>query len=368
MGISDLCARNVYGGKSRMPKNIFKYEIDPEKLKNLNSFVLQKGYKAKLEEISRINFFFTQSPVIDEIVIPDNLSSKNSVMEPLKGIDKIELNPEKGCEFAKHVLFGGYDESKLKFESLEGTINITSHSLVEISNGDYFPVSYITINFYSRSNALIEKSSHIKYSDNPENDSASDYAVERNYFIKKFALDHSILFIDGPLIGGNVSSYALDLVDFLHSQNIIPIFIVKNSRSNLIIDNIPTLRGKFNSDLHWAYRYLSSGERTSFFIYTDMVNQRNTKILCYIKPFPSVSPQRVEFHPETLGLYGDYIDDIFNLIYYTILVNGDRSNPQARPIIVAEMYARDVLAAINARSMLLNTSLIPTINQERFGV
>lgn len=351
-----------------MAKRIFDYEINPNKFEDLNVFILQEGYKERLDEIRRTNFSIAISPTVEEIEIPDNYTTTESVIEPINEIAKVKLSPSKGCELAKNVIFGGYDESKLKFETLEGTIQITSHSLVEIANGEYFPVSYITIHFYSRSSDLVEKSEYIKLSEKPEFDSAIDYAVDRSFFIQRYVLDHSILFIDGPIIGGNVSSYAIDLVDFLHEQKVIPIFLVKNSRSNLVVDYISSLRSKFNSDLHWAYRYLNAGERTNYFKYTDSVNRQYTKIFCYIKPFSNVSPQRVEFHPKTMSLFEEYIDEIIDLIFYTILVTGDKYNPQARPISLAEMYSRAVINSANVRSLLKKSGLIPTINQERFGV
>ena len=351
-----------------MPKKYFGFEFNLEKVNNLNSFVLQEGYKEKIEEIRRINFAITQSPTLEGADVPDDYSSIDNVIEPIDSIGKIKLDPKNGCEFSKNTILGGYDESKLKFETLEGTINITSHTLIEIANGEYYPVSYLTVHFYSRSKDLIEKSEYIRYSENPEIDSALDYAMDRNHFMMHYALDQSVLFIDGPLIGGNVSSYAIDLVDYLHKKNIIPIFVVKNSGSNLIVENIKSLKGKYNSDLHWAYRSLKPGERSNYFLYTDLVNRKNTKILCYIKPFSAISPQRVEFHPNTMSNYGEYLDSVLDLVFYSILVHGDRSNPQARPIAVAEMYSREVINSANVRSLLRSSSLTPTINQERFGV
>jgi hypothetical protein len=72
-------------------------------------------------------------------------------------------------------------------------------------------------------------------------------------------------------------------------------------------------------------------------------------------------------HSETFSLFSEYIDDIFDAIYYLILVQGDKSNPQIRPIAIAEKYAREIIKTVNTRSLLRNTSLVPTINQERFG-
>ena len=237
----------------------------------------------------------------------------------------------------------------------------------EIINKEFVPISYITLYFYTRSDEIVNNSKYIKYSKDPASDSNQDYAEDRNILIQNYVIDNSILFVDGPLIGGNLTSYSLKLIKDLHKINVIPIFFVKNSDSNLLIDSISSMKNKFNSDLHWSYQFLRRGERTNFFKYTDLVNPKNTKIFCYIKPFNYVSPQRVEIHPQTFSLFGDYIADIFDMIYYLMLVQGDKSNPQIRPIAIAEKYAREIIKTINTRSLLKNTSLIPTIDQERFG-
>ena len=180
-------------------------------------------------------------------------------------------------------------------------------------------------------------------------------------------LRDSILLIDGPLVGGNLTGSTLKLIEHLHSINVAPVFFVKNSVSNLLISSIDSMRGKYNSDLHWSYQFLKAGERSNFFKYIDPVNPRNTKMFCYIKPFDHTSPQRVELHPETFALYEDNIEEMFDLMYYLMLVQGDRSNPQIRPIAIAETYAREIIKTINTRTLLKNASLTPTIDQERFG-
>ena len=47
--------------------------------------------------------------------------------------------------------------------------------------------------------------------------------------------------------------------DALLKKNVIPIFVVKNSNSNMVTENIPELKGKFNSDMHWAYTFQKAG-------------------------------------------------------------------------------------------------------------
>ena len=350
-----------------MARKILNLSINPRKLETLNRYIVQEGFNSKLSEVGKLNLSFTHKPTQGDMDISDNLTIANGVLKVMDSISKYTLDPRQGLEFSRKVTFSGYDESKLQFDTLEGVANIISHSMVAVANQEFYPISFITLYFYTRSSEIVEGSKYIKYSLNPDVDSNRDYAEDRNKLIQDNILDNSIIFIDGPLIGGNLSSYSLDLIEHLHEKNVIPVFFVKNSDSNLVIDSIDQIRYKYNSDLHWSYKYLKQGERTNLFQYTDLVNPNNTKMFCYIKPFNYTSPQRVEFHPKTFALYKDYIEDLFNMIFYLMLVQGDKSNPQIRPIAIAEIYAREIIKTVNTRGLLRNTSLIPTINQDRFG-
>lgn len=350
-----------------MSRKLVDFTINPDKINRLNRYIVQDDFQAKLTEIGKLNLSIVQKPLQTEVNVSDTTNSVHSSLDIVGGISRTSLNPHNGSFFAKKAIIGGYDESKFEFVTLEGVANITSHVLIELVNNEFIPISYITLYFYTRSDEIVNKSKYIRYSKDPASDSSRDYAEDRNTLLQNHILDNSILFVDGPLIGGNLTSYSLKLVQELHKINVIPIFFVKNSDSNLLIDTIPSIKNKFNSDLHWSYQFLRQGERTNFFKYTDTVNPKNTKIFCYIKPFNSVSPQRVEIHPQTFSLFGEYIDDIFDTIYYLMLVQGDKSNPQIRPIAIAEKYAREIIKIVNTRNLLRNTSLVPTINQERFG-
>jgi hypothetical protein len=350
-----------------MAGKIVNFTINSEKISRLNRYILQDDFQSKLMEIGKLNLSITQKPSQAEVNVSDIVTGGHGSIEIIGALSRASLDPRNGSLFTKRAIIGGYDESKLEFVTLEGVANITSHVLVEVVNREFIPISYITLYFYTRSEEIVNKSKYVRYSKDPASDSNRDYAEDRNTLLQSHVLDNSILFVDGPLIGGNLTSYSLKLIKELHKSNVIPIFFVKNSDSNLLIDSIPSIKDKYNSDLHWAYQFLRQGERTNFFKYTDLVNPKNTKIFCYIKPFNSVSPQRVELHPQTFSLYGEYIDDIFDTIYYLMLVQGDKSNPQIRPIAIAEKYAREIIKTVNTRSLLRNTSLVPTINQERFG-
>ena len=134
----------------------------------------------------------------------------------------------------------------------------------------------------------------------------------------------------------------------------------------MIIDNVKELKYKYNSDLHWSYKFLSEGERTNCFRYTDSINPRNSKVYFYLKSLKS-SPQRVELHRSTFSNLEGNIDFISDIIYYLQLLNGDFSNVQIRPIYLAEKYCREIIKLSNTYKMIKESGLVPTMNQERFG-
>jgi hypothetical protein len=72
-------------------------------------------------------------------------------------------------------------------------------------------------------------------------------------------------------------------------------------------------------------------------------------------------------HGSTYRKYSKQIPSLMNLIYYLLIAQGDYSNPQLRPIAIAEMYARDLLAYLNINEKLKEFKLTPTVNQQRFG-
>jgi hypothetical protein len=213
---------------------------------------------------------------------------------------------------------------------------------------------------------LTKQSEYIRYSDKPEETSTRDYTTDRSTFLLKNVPDNSILFIDGPLIGGQVSHYTTSMNELLLKRDIIPIFLVKNSTSNLVSDNFAAVRGKFNSDMHWAYKLLKPGERTCFFKYVDRHNERNGKIFCYLKTF-DVSPQRVEFHVDTYEKHWGTMAQLMNLVHYLMLVQGDPQNPQLRTVAIAERYARAIIRLIDIWRLMHKFGITPTINTGRFG-
>ena len=350
-----------------MKINTTGLKFDPAQIDKLNKVILQEEFNERVNEVRKVNLSVVQKPTYSEVLLPFLSSGVNQVLNTMEDISGYELDAEKGMTNAKEFCFGGYDESKFKFLSLEGEAHITTHAIDYYIKKDIVPVCTITFYFYTRSLNIVDKSKYIKFTDDISSQSNLDYAIDRSQLIENYTLENSIIFIDGPLIGGNISHYSLKLIENLHKKNILPIFIVKNSDSNLIVDQIKNLRHQYNSDLHWAYKLLKEGQRSNLFRYEDKHNKNFSKIFCYIKPFNFITPQRIEIHPSTYSIYEEFIPDLLNLIYYLLLLHGDKKNPQMRPIAIAEMYAREVMKTINIELLMRRSSLIQTMDQSRFG-
>ena len=331
----------------------------------MNQLILHPSFLETLKEIKKINLnVIHASNKIDfdfsKVTFPQNGKIRN-----IEDLNKISLNAKNGQNTSKKYLYSAYDESKLNYSSLEGNAYFISHSIVHSIDNEYMPVTLLSFYFYTKSSVIIKNCSKFRSSIDHKADSNRDYAIDRNDFLKEWSIENTILLIDGPLIGGNLSSYTIDLVHNLHDKDIIPIFIVKNSESNLVTDNIKKLENKFNSDMHWSYNILNVGQRTNFLLYVDEYNPNNAKIFCYLKTF-NLSPQRIEFHIETYEKHNEVINDIMDMIYFLMLVHGDKKNPQVRPIAIAEKYAREILKMSDSYNLIKYSGLIPTMNQERF--
>lgn len=331
-----------------------------------NKLIIHPSFKETLDEIRKVNITITERSLPDKFDFSSTTFPPYGKIRLIEEIATIDLDAKDGQVVAKDFIFAGYDESKLQYLSLEGSAYFTAHSMVIASKREYLPVEYLSFYFYTRSKNITEKSTFIQYSEDHKADANRDYVVDRSIFINKWSLENSILFIDGPLIGGNLTSYTLTLVENLHEKEIIPIFFVKNSDSNLVTDNIIELKQRYNSDMHWSYNQLKIGQRTNFFMYLDEYNPKNAKIFCYLKAF-NLSPQRIEFHLDTYSMHKNKIHNLMNLIYYLLLVHGDIKNPQIRPIAIAEKYAREILKLTDSYNLIKTSGLIPTMNQERFG-
>lgn len=332
--------------------------------------MLHPAFKQTLIEISKIKEIrflpeYTKEKFDFEFI---NSLEKNGVIQTLEEGKSKNLDQKRGCELAQNQYnISAYDESYNDYFSLAGSGRLTSHSLVVHGDSDFLSSNNLTFYFYTRSDEICKKSSYIKKSEDTNLDARRDYSRDRTDFITEATPDNCVLFIDGPLIGGVNNPYNMRMNDTLLKKNVIPIFVVKNSNSNMVTENIPELKGKFNSDMHWAYTFQKAGSRTNFFKYDDVYNEEFSKIFCYLKTF-DISPQRIEFHPKTYAKYQNIMEDMMDLIYYLTLVQGNLKNPQIRSIAIAEKFARETLDLFDMRNLMKTLGLVPTMNQERgFG-
>ena len=97
-----------------------------------------------------------------------------------------------------------------------------SHSLIIHGNNDYLASTRLAFYFYTRSRSITKRSQYIKYSDDPESESKMDYIRDRTELIVNNTPRNSIVFIDGPLNGGQASHYTIELNNELLKKDINP--------------------------------------------------------------------------------------------------------------------------------------------------
>ncbi|MEM3572848.1 MAG: hypothetical protein QXW80_03965 [Candidatus Micrarchaeia archaeon] len=260
----------------------------------------------------------------------------------------------------------GYDESVQSYKALEGDLLFCSSAVIKLEEKYKFNLAVLPFFITSMRKYVYVQDEGIHFAEN--------FSEERNRILINMKVKslletvepHSIVFIDGPLIGGTASAYLVDMDEKLRENNCIPLYFVKNSDSRLIIDNDPILSKEFNSDFHWAACKLKTGYRSAFFRYTDTYNSKNSKVFAYVKALAGFT-ERVEMHSLTFEKYKSLIPSIFDLVAYFYIVHGDPLNPQVRPIAVAEKYAREGIKMLNIPALLGRLGFRPTINQVRFG-
>ncbi len=283
-------------------------------------------------------------------------TSEAKDLNPVAGYENINKNSHALC---------AYDESLIKIPALEGTGYFFSHALVILSKDAYVPIVDLTFYFFTRSKNLADGKNKIIYSKDVTVDSKRVYIKDKSFLLENYTPNNSILLLDGPLIGGQLSNESIELNGHLLNKNIIPVFLVKNSGSTLVVDNFKELKDNYNSDFEWALKTLKNGQRTPLILYEDKHNKNNNKYFTYIKAF-DFNIIRVEFHSETWKRYKNDINAIFDIIFYELLSHGDK-NPQPKIVAIAENYAREILNIINVKNILREIGVTPTMNYTRFG-
>ena len=262
-----------------------------------------------------------------------------------------------------------YDESLVRISSLEGSGFFIPHTLILMDQERYLPLVYLTFHFFTKSKRIADGNNSLSFTeDPPEIASKKQYIVDRSMVLTQNVPPSSLLLVDGPLIGGQITEHNLRLNSTLLSKDVIALFIVKNSDSSLVISSSPSLNGQYNSDFEWAFRTLKPGERTPFIMYTDLSDsaKRRNKVFTYLKAF-NAPPIRLELHESTYLRYHGLVTELVDIVYFLLLAQGDKASPQPRPIAVAEKYAREVLKMINFDQIIYKSGVMPTMNYTRFG-
>jgi len=351
-------------------------QLTKPKLSNISSrrLVIHPSFEATIAEIRAKKITLPSEALPTDVNFSSyDIPQDGERLSTIEKLGRTKLDAEAGQSLCNKMLLCAYDESIDKFQGLQGTGYLTSHSLVLHGIDDYIPMNLLTFYFYTRSGVLSHGSANIRHSEDPDADSKKDYVQDRSEFLIDNVPEESLIFIDGPLVGRQMTRYTLDLSESLMNKNVVPIFSVKNSTSNMVTDNVLALKDKYNSDMHWAYSYLKEGERTNFFKYTDQSDETRaragkafTKIFCYLKAF-NVSPSRIEIDVKTFEKHKKSVEAWMDLAYYLLVAQGDLKNPQVRSIAVAEKYARATLNLINFPHLMKELGITPTMNQERFA-
>lgn len=330
---------------------------------------LDGAFLRLVEEIKGAEIHLPSKPIIISGSIDPDQNNTNFVISLIEdNYSKKQLNLNSGCEIAHRsdVLISAYDESIAYYSSLEGKVAYISHSMVTLYKDQYYPLNRLNLIFCTKSKLVQDKI--------PEAILASQWdiettinvevAIQKKNFITANALNNSILLIDGPFLAGDGSFYFYDAIEEMQSKHIVPIFIVKNSSASILVDNLYDLRGLYNSDLHYANEILSEGSRTQFFKYTSEIGNKS-KIFCYLKHKENYSPIRIEIPTVIFENNREIIENVMDLIYYLIKVQGSSTNPQVRPIAIAEMYARETLGLIDINKDAIQMKLTATMNEQR---
>jgi hypothetical protein len=327
--------------------------------------IYSENYINTINSLKLINSSQASSVSVRKALDQEVGDDSNSELGIIKGYGSIKkINLEKFKRKNHFMPLSAYDESILELNSLEGKVRCISHSTVIQTMSEYIPSAFVTLKFFTKSKIIDANST--QYSDIIKTDDISksinqEYVNERKYFLSQAAPDNSLIFIDGSLFSGASTNGNFQLVDDLRSKNCLPVFFVKNSESTIITERYDFAKG-YNSDLHWAYSNLKEGEVSPVFSY--LSPDYRGKAMCFMKVYKNRSPIRIEF-PLNFFLENLYSDEIFDLIYYQYLANGNASNVQPRIIEVAEMYAREVLKSTNLYQEIEKMGLTKSMNEER---
>ncbi|MBE6521430.1 MAG: DNA double-strand break repair nuclease NurA [Thermoplasmata archaeon] len=338
-------------------------------LNNLSQgVIIQEGFFDFLDKIKNGSKIPDKpDPYVPEIVT-DNYGASHKIAL-LEKNEVYDLDVQNGCASAnKESIIAAYDEAINRYSALEGKVAYVSHSLVYLYEGNYYPTNKLTLLFATKSEDIANNNDKIIFAGqwDVETHLNVEISKQKREFIAEFIQNDSLLLIDGPFLAGDGMAVFKGIIkECFLDRGVISVFVVKNSYSSLVTDCIPELKGKYNSDLHWSNTILKPGQRTRFYKYTDQKSSDNSKVFCYLKFREGSSPIRIEIPTPVFEANVRKINTVMDMIYYFILVQGNYKNPQARPIAIAEMFARETLNLINFNKEMKVSHLTSTMNQER---
>ena len=332
-----------------------------------SALIVNPNWDKTIRELKNKKVLFISEPVHGKanIRMPDDDGKKIQILE--KDSISHKLNANNGKDITLSYQIEAYDESYQKYDALSGAAYFTCHTLVRLATDDYVSMCELTANYITKSEEVVNNSEIFSLASADSTTGAKfneNYSEERKNFLKSNVSENTILIIDGPLIGKQLSSRTIRLVKDLKERNIATFFVTKNSDSMLLSNEIAPK--KYHSDLDWASKNLLPGHRSSFIKYKDL-NGGHTEIFCYLKTYAYASPLRISFYPSIYNGNKDLVKEVMDMLYFLVLDDGNQYNPQVRLIRIAELFARDIVKIANPDRQIRMSGLIPTVDQSRFG-
>ena len=336
-----------------------------------NEVLVGDGFYEFFSDIDKLKIKLPEGPepVGYEIDI-ERINNDAKITRSEEEKDRYDLDIKNGCLLTNHenILISAYDEAINRYSAIEGKATYVSHSLIYLYEGKYYPLNKLTTLFVTKSEEISKTMTNAVFADKWDIDTTTNVKVseQKRDFITKYSCDNSLLLIDGPFLAGDGMAVFRGIIkERFIDHGIVPIFVVKNSSAELVVESISALKGKFNSDLHWSKTILEEGQRTCFYRYTDKKIPDNTKMFCYMKFSKNASPIRIEIPTAIYYKYQPSINSYLDVIYYTLIEQGNFYNPQPRPIAIAEMFARETLNLYDFNKEMKLSNFTPTMNQNR---
>ena len=171
----------------------------------INKVIFNSSFRQSIKELNDLNLHLNSvSPVTEQMTSDSYIYDPEIKVTQIETKNKYLLFPERAKDFLAPQDYNicAYDESINKFSALEGTAFLFSHAFVLMNKEDYDAACLLAFYFYTKSNSYSAGKSTIKISNDPIADSQKDYALDKKAFIEENTPKHSIVLIDGPLIGG----------------------------------------------------------------------------------------------------------------------------------------------------------------------